>query len=325
VAEEGTQIRLTAPSAGITVRKDDWRVVAGFVILADHEYRFTETGFELVRPELSPWVETAHTASIGTPKRTVSPDTVAPPAINLDELELDCRYALHQAGADVGYPIEIRTQTGDASGLVLSGLVPTGERRQEIERALAGLPFVRIALKTEQEAALEALPPVREHAEIRVASERSPIEEGLRLKLGEPAAVQRFTRETLAANDRLMSHAWAIRRLTTRYPAAAITRFGPAARRKFDEINLDHRRAMLEALRVLTALLEPVLEPLANAPRAADSSDSVFELAQIVEQWTLALLSGSGPNAAAARSSPDSAARELLDALSRLHKRLSPG
>jgi hypothetical protein len=146
----------------------------------------------------------------------------------------------------------------------------------------------------------------------------------LRSYFGEVAAVQRFTRDALAANDKLMSHAWAIRRLATRYPSAAVAMFSPAARRKFDEMNADHQRAMLAALHDLTALVEPVLRPVADAPRSSAPSGSLFDLAQQVEQWTLALISGTGPNGLAAQSRPESAARELLDALRRLRNQLAP-
>jgi hypothetical protein len=327
--DEGKDVRLTAPSAGLTVRKDDWHIVSGYVILEGREYRFTETGFELIHSESSPWTESASAAAphLDSPKLLAAPDSIAAPATNgINQIELDCRYALHQIGADTGYPIDIHTESDEGKPrLLLSGLVPTSERRQEIERALGSIPSVHIALKTEEEAALESLPPVREHAEIRVASEPSPIEEQLRSHFDSPAAIQRFTRDTLAANDRLMSHAWALRRLAERYPSATAARFSPASRRKLDEMNLDHQRAMLDALIELTTIVDPVIKPFADAPRPeAATNGSLFDLAHQVEQWTLALVSGSGPNGPAARTRPGSAARELLDALSRLRERLAP-
>jgi RNA polymerase sigma factor (sigma-70 family) len=311
VAEDRAEVRLTAPSTGLVIRKDRWHAIEGFLVISGHEFRFTETTLELVRSEASPLTvapqPAAKIAAIKAPQPDLPSAAHAP---DLEIVEVDSRYALHQIGADTGYPIEIRRRNavGHAE-LLVSGVVPSAERRAEIERALGGLPAVALELKTEEEISLEALPPARNSAEIHVASARSPIEKQLLQYFGKPADVEQFKRNALAADEKLMAHVWALDRLSRRYPSPPLD---PGSRGKLEEIRSDHQRLLRDALREVIALVEPVLVTVTSTPESAPSSKSTLHQAQRIDQLMIALLSGSGPAGAAAQDQPDAAVRELL-------------
>ena len=312
VAEDATTVRLTASSAGLVIQKSKWHAMEGFVVLAGHEFRFTETALELVRPETSPLSARSPAATIETATSKTAPlvTAPAPTAPDIETVEVDCRYALHQIGADAGDPIEIRQRKTDGRAeLVVSGVVPSPNRRAEIERALAGLPAVTLDVKTEDEISLEALPPARDSSAVRVTSARSPIEKQLLAYFGKPAAVEQFKRDAMSADERFMTHVWALRRLAIRYPSPPLN---PGSRRKLEEIRADHQRMLRDALAGAIALVEPLLVAVAGPPDSAAASGTVFERAQRIEQLTIALLSGAGPAGASAQERPDAAARELL-------------
>ncbi|HLJ49144.1 MAG TPA: RNA polymerase sigma factor [Bryobacteraceae bacterium] len=318
VSANSDSVELDTPFAGVTIEKASWHTSAGFVVLGEREYLFTETAFELIRPENSPLAEPVpmtenhvDTSSLPTPG-TATPPSAKP---HLEDVELECRYELHRLGSDVGAPIGVRREDSPVPSVVVSGVVPSEQRRREIQNALASLGSVRFELKTEDELVLEAPPPAQSSTEIRMASARSPIEKQLLEFFKHPADVERFTRDILTSNEELMAHAWALHRLSDRYPSQSLASLNPDSQHKLQEMIADHRRDVRRALGELSARIEPVLHVFAEPEPAPETSQPLFESAQRVEQYVIALVSGSGPKGAVAQEHPEVAARELLAAI----------
>jgi hypothetical protein len=240
---------------------------------------------------------------------------------------MQCRYELHRIGGDIGYPIEIRRESGAAGAyLVVGGVVPSEQRREEIQSALAHLGGVRFELKTENELALTAPPPSQGGAEITIASARSPIEKQLLDYFKQPAGVEQFTRAVLASNEKLMARAWALRRLSERYPNSSLPASGlsPVAMQELEEMIAAHRREMNAALYELSLTIGPTFLSFIEAPQAAPAPGGLlFGRAQRVEEYVIALVSGSGPLGPTAQENPEAAARGLLGAIQALRGQLA--
>jgi RNA polymerase sigma factor (sigma-70 family) len=329
VDRNGESVRLATPLAGLTIQKDNWHASAGFVVLGEREYEFTETTFELIGTEASPLAPPPAVAEVRKVTSDTAPhvDPQASQGPNLEDVEMECRYELHRIGGDIGYPIEIRRDSGTAGvHLAVRGVVPSDERRQEIQSALMHPGMVRFELKTEDELARDAPAPGQGGAEIKVSSARSPIEKQLLDYFKQPADVEQFTRAVLASNEKLMAHAWALRRLSERYPNSSLPANGlsAVAMRELEEIVAAHRREMNAALHELSLTIRPAVLSFIEAPLPASAPGGLlFDRAQRVEEYVIALVSGSGLLGATAQENPEAAARGLLGALQALRGQLA--
>ena len=173
----------------------------------------------------------------GVPSRPIARSSGLPlPAdrMLLDELQIQTLYALHRIGACLGDPISLERNN---HSIVVSGLLDSADRKREIAEALAGLSgtgYLRIQLKTVEEAltaegasstvAQTPEPTSRFNVRMRTAVLDSVLLQIFK-PVGDPAlaATKRteLTNEALARSAALLAHAWALRHLNESFSQTA--------------------------------------------------------------------------------------------------------
>jgi hypothetical protein len=255
-----------------------------------------------------------------------TPKPAGPSIVELNDDEVAARYVLHEADADLGAPISVEIAGQPTySSVVVQGLVPSEQLKQELMAALEGIPHVAANIDTEEQVAmpdglLETGPAISVPVKMP-----SPIDKQLLEHFGSSGAVEEFSKRVFVLTDALMDHAWAIRRLEERYPGFESNANLPlsAASQELLKIMLrDHRSAMREKAAGLSDLLRPVLLAIAEAPPDTPPAQSLFVAAKQTEQLTLLLLFGSEPAGSSPASPPSRACSELLKALRDLELQL---
>jgi RNA polymerase sigma factor (sigma-70 family) len=242
----------------------------------------------------------------------------------LNKTELEVRYLLHKAGADLGDPIDLRINNENSPPVSVVGIVQSESQKQELTAQLRQIPHVGIRLQTEEEAAqitLRNQPETVKRAEPELVSEHSPIEKQLLNHFGDPSAVESFSSHATTTADNLVAHAWAIRRLADRYgpPGSAKEQaLDPISLHLLQTIRRDHLRAMADATAELSALLGPVLTSIAEPYETPASERPPLEIAEEVRSLTVGLLSGTEATEPTENENPRQAAETLLAALHRL-------
>ena len=246
----------------------------------------------------------------------------------LNKTELEVRYLLHQAGADLGDPIDVRINNEVSPPVSVVGIARSEAQKQELIAQMRQIPHVGVRLQTEEEATRAVLrdqSKIVKRAEPELVSAHSPIEEQLRDHFGDSSAVESFSSHAAAIADDLVANAWAIRRLSERYGplgAAGEQALDPLSLQLLQTIRRDHLNAMEHATSELSTLLAPVLTSIAEPSEAPAPERSPLETAEEVRSLTVGLLSGTEATQATANDNPREAAKALLSALHRLEAML---
>ena len=259
--------------AWISVRSADFHPVAQHIRFDDgRELDLTEIAFQFqeepqIRDEKNPPVSIAQKAV---------PKAEAPPAVpkpDLDQVELDVRYILFAHRWDLGEDLIVERNT---SGLTLSGVVSSPERKQAIQEAMNGMADVRLnlTLPTASNAPAANDTTIRQDARgnsvplLRDTFDRSFSSSDERLA---------FIDRCLAASDTALDHAWTLKRLADRYsdPGGA----------KLQEMVRVHLQELGRANDDLDPLVKLVHAPAAAALAVPSNwRDQVFALFAAVEQ-----------------------------------------
>jgi hypothetical protein len=227
----------------------------------------------------------------------------APTAAELDLIEVQARYALHQAGACLGEPVRVERIEGRL--VRVEGLVESSKRKKELLAHLADLsrsPLVAIEIKTVEEALRTAsasgladqpdgVPAAGNGVEgaderLEVVATDSPIREALERylrQMPEAAVAQNPSRETAAPHelasefsDRVLSNslsnlneAWALRRLAERYGGAGRSELAPPAAGLLRRMLADHNTSLRARTAAIQSLVRPLLLTLVGNDRSA--------------------------------------------------------
>jgi hypothetical protein len=299
------------------VRKTDFHPIARRIVMGDsEEIEILEISFEVLG-----WNTIDAASTFGdepaTKKAEVGQRAEPEARVSLFETELAVRYALHEIGADLDDALDIQSDAQHQSVLV-TGIVPTPERRQEIVAALADIPHVSTPIRTEEEVSNQALRPPVTRLEPKIRAVHLPIEKELQEYFHDAAAVENFSRQAAGLTKTLMAHAWAIRRLAERYPAAGPhgeSMLGPSGHQLLQTMRRDHRRAMSETTEELRVLVRPVLQPIAGPSPEPIRSPALFDCAEVVQRLTLRVVYGAEQQNTDVNSPPEKAAQELLAVL----------
>ncbi len=314
----------------LVVRARDWRPVSerlkALTIAGTKEYEFTEAAHLVVElGDLNPAIFSAPKEQVETLAavvRPVSPSPTATPAAgpSADELtaaEFDARYRLHQLQADLEGNLQIESAT---TGVLVSGIVDTAERKKELIKALGSIAHVMLNIQTAEEAARAlasrssavAARPMPETAEMSQAESGNLADQSRRSIRQTPgqelarhlerrlattdvarinAAVAQLSNESVSLCAAAMAEAWAMRRLAERYSATEQSSLSPADRQRLDQMLLIHARRIGARIRRLQSLLVPVLTELSGEPDGAmlDSSGGSAPSATDWAERTLAI------------------------------------
>ena len=194
--------------------------------------------------------------------------------------ELKVIIALHDAGADLGEPIEV-TRTADRILVNGTGLGP--ERKKQIQAALEPLPNVELHLSTPETAA-----PRRAESNRQVVSGATPFEEQLRERLGGSEAFSKFADHVLERSDAMMARAHALRKLAERFPPEIEAQLSVADRRALTTLRAEHAQMLSGEVSQIEKSMKPILEELGTpAHRQSASLQRQWQPATL-ELWTSA-------------------------------------
>jgi hypothetical protein len=262
-------------SATLKLRKTDFAPVSGRFEFRNHEW--VEL-IESVDQHEIPASTVAGTTG-GRPRQPGLPpgpsssaasssDVTVAPAVNE---ELQVVVALHKVGADLGDPLEI---TREGSQVLVTGAGISAQRQQQIHNQLDRLPHVTLrftdpTFPASQPASVE--PATSRDA---VVPERSTHPARIEQRLGGRPQFERFSGQLLDWTDSAMSRAYALRRLSQQFPAAAESAMSSEDRRTLHNLGREHVAALQKDLARIQTTVNPVLSGIGAGagPREARSA-----------------------------------------------------
>ena len=275
--------------ARFMVRAADYHPISALYRFQDRagDVELTELAYEVRRIETLDASVRSELSSPGTLDSALTAGTPTPPAgsissVNLESLEVDALYALHQHHADLGGETEVTRQ---GSEVKVAGVVVSGLRKAELQSALAHLPELRVELQTAQEAALRQAQAISSAPETATspASRTPALNEALAARFPDQASRDAFVLDTLECSHQVLAHGFALQRLATRYQPGNIAPLPREARLELQAMSSDHMRALRKNLDSLIERLAPLAgEVQVSQELAANSGEREPDLAALV-------------------------------------------
>ena len=269
VAKAGTETVITAAAASGAIRSatfhlrtSDYHPTAELLVLDDsQQLEITELEYRV-----APFDQIAQ----GVFPLAVAPaaDSKAAQAPSFTDAEIRALSALHSLSADLDE--EIAVKHGPDGTVEITGLVTTADRKLQIEHALAAIPGLVTHLSTIGDAARRepatSRPPARAERPAASAESGSEI-----LSERIPDSLQReaFLGKAFDSSQKLLSRAFALKRLSERYPPDEEGRLSDEGRRTLRNIISDHVWAMQQ----IAAALGEQFAGVFNASPPADTDD----------------------------------------------------
>ena len=244
---------LSLSGVDLTLRDGDYHAIAETLRFQDEniemsEVDFSVLAFESVDPAIFETPSSPQPAAI-----PVRPTVSAPSISDLVHAEAEARVALHMLGADLGEPIDI---SSDGKEVLVSGLVDTSERKQDLLQALQTIPHLRSNLVSATEAAEKTDPLALKDDKPVVAVESAPLlERELHATFPGPEAQTKFVNDVLETAMNAAGRAWSLRRLSDRYTKDIGSRLDMPTERKVELLIRDDARLLQQELNKLQFLL----------------------------------------------------------------------
>lgn len=281
-------------SATIMLRTRDFSPVESKFEFRDQDWvEFSEMTDSPVRSNDSPVA-----TRLETPLRPAEPSRRAaeaprPSASVTDELQV--LSALHQIGADLGDPVEVKL-SGDR--VLVSGIGVPAARQRQIEDALNGLPHVAVQfsdgsagvpLNAQQDNGTVPPPAAPANSTAAEAKLQARIAE----QLGGRAEMDRFASRVLDLDESVMSRAYALRSLAQRFPAGNDGGMTATDRASLRQLAGEYLGSMTSQVSTMQRALGPVLKAVgagnpgrraaANAPTWQAAAEEVLRNSRRVE------------------------------------------
>lgn len=252
-------IALAGPikEASMVLHVADFHPIEQHILFSDdRRVDLQEISFEMVeeKPPIAPGPQLRPTpSSVEMPSRT----TPSPSAIDLDEAELELRYAMFVQHLDGDEDLAV-SRAADA--VIVSGTASSRERLVQLQTTLAGLPSVRLSIAAPSSSIDDtaAGPPQKRASDSSVPL----LKDRLDSAFASLEARRDFVDRCLSISDSAMSHAWALKRLADRYTDADWRALKPESQSKLGEMLSGH----LEQLAAANAALNDLLDLLPPSP-----------------------------------------------------------
>lgn len=259
-------------SVSVRVSSDGWHVAAMRLTFSDSIFDLSELDLTVLRkdelpPELLETLEPpspANSPHAKVERTTGSTGKIAAmelsadaPTVNLSEVELRVQFRLHEIGADLSEPIELKLEP---PRVVISAAGASQGRKQQLVEMFDNDP--RLRLDIDARAALSEGPftPVG----VPGPTPQSAPDKQLEAFFGGLDAEERFTRAVLAIDESILDRLYALRNLAERWPPEAEATLSDEARGELRGIAEDHRSALRADLPRLRELLTPLIESFCN-------------------------------------------------------------
>jgi hypothetical protein len=243
----------------------------------------------------------------------LSPST---PATIGDELHV--LSALHEAGADLGDPIEISRSGGE---ILVAGIGIAPLRQQEIQNALRSQK--RVVVHFSEPASVKIEPEKEPSDDPAGAADFNRLQARMADQIGGRVIFSQLAAQILDLSEPMMARAFALRRLAARIPITAEAELSAPDRQLLGRLLREHIAALLRQTAELDRLLTPILEGAA-APdsrgfpqRWQPAAEELFQSVRQVDKL-LAVMFG----AAAGESSGEQLPFQLRSSVAQLRARL---
>jgi hypothetical protein len=267
------------------VRAEDWRVIGIDLDFGDAIFEVSEeesgiVGIGDVPPDVLAHFELPRTLVV---KRALETDRAgattlaAMPSSNLDDIEMDVRWALHEIAADLGEPVEILRDSSDA--VTVSVRMNSIVRQKQIQEVLRGQAHVRFRLdlpssnpKPIAEAPVAAPVPL---STARAFSQPVPHLDDERLIqwFGSSQIKESFARSVLEMSTAILAHLYALKDLAVRWSASSELILTPQAKTTLKAIVRDHVRTATKECAHLRLTIAPLVERFAPQVRPTAAGD----------------------------------------------------
>jgi hypothetical protein len=237
--------------------------------------------------------------------------------------ELHVLAALHEAGADLGDPIEVSRTSGE---ILVAGVGIAPERQQEISGALSSQKHVVVRFSES--------PPARVQPEEQASTESAgdadiqQLQARLAEKVGGRVYFSQLAAQALDLSEPMMARAYALRRLAERIPIEAESALNAQDRQLLRNIRQEHTAALRRQTAEIDRLLGPALASVSGASRTPPdrvtfsgswqpATEELFQSARRVDKL-LGVMFG----AATGESSGEQLPSQLLSSLAQLRSGL---
>lgn len=202
------------------------------------------------------------------PKATVAGPSAAPVEMATAGDELRVFALLRRLNADLGEPVEVSRQGGRVV-VAGTGVSPEVERRLAAELGTAP----RITLRFAAPASEVPPPAARGVVTAELRPETARLLAGLEQRLGGRANAEQALGEILEANDTLLAHLHALRRLAERFPPEVEAQLDGSERRLLGGLIAEHGAAAAALAASLEARARTLFAP--GSPAAVESFPAV--------------------------------------------------
>ena len=229
--------------------------VAGRFEFRNHEWvEITEVAEDTAQP--------AETATVKAPARLPKARAYSTAG---DELHI--LGALHELGADLGDPIEVKRAGGE---ILVTGIGIPVERQRQIQDVLGARP--NVVLRFSDAAARPLRPEETASQGTATGVEEGGLRTRMESQLGGRRYVEQLTRQILEMSELMMSRAYALRRLAEQMPPGVEAELSDQDRRLLVNLHRDHSAALARQEAEIERVLDPVLASLGAPDAGAGSS-----------------------------------------------------
>lgn len=233
--------------------------------------------------------------------------------------ELHVLAALHQAGADLGDPIEVSRSGGE---ILVAGLGISPQRQREIHDALSSQK--RVVVRFSDAAPAKVEPPGEAATDSSAGPDLGKLQTRIAEQLGGPLVFSQLAAQILDSSEPMMARVYALRRLADRIPAAEESALNAQDRRLLLSLQQEHVRALRRQTAEIDRLLTPILASADGTARPAPhnailsspwqpATEALFQSARQVDKL-LAVMFG----AATGETSSEQLPSQLLSSLTKL-------
>ena len=246
--------------AWLVVRASDFHPLEQHIRFADdRQLDFEELAFEISTPQRPDTGSNAPARiapdSISPNSAAKTPEVASEPTVDLNETELELRYAMFANKWDLGEDLLIARTP---SGVSVSGTASAGDRAASMQSILSGLPNVQASITApvgvdRPTASNRSVP-----GKSAPASSVPLLKDALDLAFTSNEQRREFVDRCLAASDTEFSHAWALKKLADRYSESEERLLKTESQDKLREMLRTHLQQLADA----NAGLDPLIELL---------------------------------------------------------------
>jgi hypothetical protein len=326
------RVRTTAGSgelvaASLTLRKKDLHPIEGRFEFRNREWvEMTEVEEQPSEVRMTAKAPLHPDREVTDPTAPTSAATTAVREATVSD-ELQVVATLHQLGADLGDPIEVRRNGGK---VLVSGIGISAGRQHQITDALRTTPNVELRFTNSTAATIE---PEKETPADTAVTEFRDLQARIARTMGGREFFDQLGAETLDLTESMMARAYALRLLAERFPPAAESQMSSSDRELLRKLRSEHTNVLRQQASQIDRALRPVLRSLGVAPLTAPdvsystnweiATEDLFQSARQVEKLSAVLFGASRADGSEDQTPPQlglriAELRSKLDAYDRI-------